>query len=63
MRTIILVCALLVGCSSQLESSTPNCDKIVGTGWGQGYGIEVESSSNLDSQRCAQFDTVFCCAL
>lgn len=65
MRTIVLSLVLLVaGCESQAVSgTTTECDNVLGTGWGQGYGVEVQSSSNLDSDRCAQFGNVWCCAL
>jgi hypothetical protein len=60
--TLSLLLLLMAGCASQ-ATSTPQCDSIMGEGWGQGYGTEVESNSNLDSNRCAQFGDVWCCAL
>ena len=62
--TLILLMALVAACQSEVVGdSTPNCDKELGEGWGSGYGTEVESQSNLDSDRCAQLGTVWCCAL
>lgn len=62
MRIILSCVLLMVGCTSQ-STSTPECDNLLGEGWGQGLGSEVESASNLDSNRCAQFGDVWCCAL
>lgn len=64
MKTLTLILLVLVAaCQSEVVDSTPNCDKELGEGWGSGYGTEVESQSNLDSDRCAQIGSVWCCAL
>lgn len=65
MRTIILslVLSLMTGCASEATPETPKCDQALGKGWGEHLGSEVESSTNLDSDRCAQFNDVWCCAL
>lgn len=62
MRTLILPLVLLMaGCTAQ-TTSTPKCDEALGEGWGEHLGSsEVESSTNLDSNRCAQFNDVWCC--
>lgn len=63
MKAIVLLCiTLVVGCTYQ-TTSTPTCDETMGQGWGLGYGDEVESSSNLDNNRCVQVKDVWCCAL
>ncbi len=65
MKAIFLIAAmLLAGCESQAVSGdTPNCNAQLGEGWSQGLGTAVESSSNLDTDRCAQIQNVWCCAL
>ncbi len=62
MKTILPFILLMAGCASQ-TTTTPKCDEALGEGWGTGLGSEVESSTNLDSKRCAQFNDVWCCAL
>ncbi len=65
MKTIALaiLSVMLFACQTEADSSTPNCNRDLGEGWGQGYGAEVESQTNLDSDRCAEIGTVWCCAL
>lgn len=59
------LCALsLLACESEtVSTSTPDCDRALDTQWGQGYGTEVESPTNLDSDRCVQIDVAWCCVL
>ncbi len=65
MKAIVLtVCLLLAACESQaVSTSTPTCNDQLGTDWAQPFGSPVESDSNLDSDRCAKVQNVWCCAL
>jgi hypothetical protein len=66
MKTISLAFLILTLLACQTEAvsgSTPSCDNDLGTGWGKDYGVEVESQSNLDSDRCVTISSVWCCAL
>lgn len=63
MKKFYLALLLLAGCASETTNQTPKCDQVLGEGWGEHLGTEVESSSNLDSNRCAQFNDVWCCAI
>jgi len=63
MRTILILSVIaLFGCQTEGEE-TPNCDDQLGSGWGAGYGTEVESNSNLDADRCVEIGKVWCCAM
>jgi hypothetical protein len=64
MKTIIslILASTLLACSS-ISEETPNCNKVLGDNWSQGVGMEVEASSNLDSNRCANIGDTWCCAL
>lgn len=60
---LTLLSLTLLACSSEVESNTPNCDKVFGKDWGTNLGSEAESSYNLDSDKCISIDVTWCCAL
>lgn len=60
----ILICvgAMAGACSGKPTSATPVCDSELGTNWWGGYASGgVQSATNIDPDRCAPVDNVFCC--
>lgn len=65
MKTIALILMMfsLLACTSDAVSEeTTNCNGELGEGWALGYGSGVESPYNLDSDRCVEIHSVWCCA-
>lgn len=57
MTLTLLACTSVAG-----TEETTNCNGELGEGWALGYGSGVESPYNLDSDRCVEIHSVWCCA-